>query len=80
MSAACKSCSGAIEWAILPTGKLMPLDAQPVADGNIAARRDDRGDLVARVLKVGEQPADGERRGTSHFATCPNAAAHRRRT
>lgn len=78
MTPTCKSCDGPIVWATLPSGKLMPLDAQPVPNGNIAARRDERGDLVARVLKDGEQPANGERRGTSHFATCPNAAAHRR--
>lgn len=80
MSAVCKSCDGSIAWALLPSGKLMPVDAQPVPDGNIAARRDERGDLLARVLKNGDELAEGERRGTSHFATCPNAAAHRRRT
>jgi hypothetical protein len=79
LSATCGSCDAPITWAMLPSGKLMPLDATPVPDGNIAARRLDNGDLHARVLKNGDELADGERRGTSHFATCPNAAAHRRR-
>lgn len=78
MPANCKSCNGPIEWATMPTGKLMPIDATPVHDGNVAARRDERGDLVARVLKDDDELLEGERRGTSHFATCPNAAAHRR--
>jgi hypothetical protein len=57
----------------------MPLDAIPVPDGNIAARRDAKGDLLARVLKAGDELAEGERRGTSHFQTCVNAAQHRRK-
>lgn len=79
LSATCGSCDAAIVWALLPSGKRMPLDATPAPDGNIAARRDANGDLHARVLKAGDEPADGERRGTSHFSTCPNAAAHRRK-
>lgn len=78
-TASCKSCSKDIVWATLPDGKLIPLDAKPVVDGNLAARRDERGDLVVRYLKAGEQPADGEHRGITHFATCPNAGQHRRR-
>lgn len=50
----------------------MPLDQEPCADGNIAVEGD-----VARVLKKGEE-YDGPRY-KSHFATCPAAAAFRRR-
>lgn len=78
LSATCRSCSSPISWATLPDGKLMPLDAKSVPDGNIAAHRDERGDLQARVLKDGDELVEGERRGVSHFASCPNAAAHRR--
>jgi hypothetical protein len=53
----------------------MPLDQEPVPDGNVVVV-----DGVACVLKsereallVGEEP-----RYVSHFATCPQAAAHRR--
>lgn len=79
LSATCGSCDAPIVWAMLPSGKLMPLDATPVPDGNIAARRFDNGDLHARALKTGDELVEGERRGTSHFATCVNAAQHRRR-
>lgn len=75
----CRSCSTEIAWATSPTGALMPIDAAPTPDGNVAIHRDQRGDLHARVLKAGEEPLEHERRGTSHFATCPNADAHRRR-
>lgn len=77
--ARCKSCAAELAWATSPTGALLPLDAAPTGDGNLAVHRDARGDLQARPLKAGEEPHAHERRGTSHFATCPNAAAHRRR-
>lgn len=75
----CRSCGAAIVWAVLPSGKAVPLDAQPVVGGNVAAYRDHTGTLQARVLKAGEEPAAVEHRGVSHFATCPNAHEHRRR-
>lgn len=79
-TARCKSCDSPIRWATMPTGKANPLDAEPTPDGNIAAYIDAKGDLRARALTRGEEPEPPERRGTSHFSTCPNAAAHRRRT
>lgn len=78
LSATCGSCGAAIVWATLPTGSRMPLDAKPVLDGNVAAYRDGAGDLLARALKAGEEPAAHEHRGVSHFVTCPNAKQHRR--
>lgn len=77
----CRSCAAPIVWATTPAGRLIPIDAQPVDDGNVAVHRSlDGVHMYARVLKVGEEPEPGEGRGTSHFATCPNADAHRRRT
>lgn len=75
----CGSCARPIVWAATPAGKLIPLDADPVADGNIAAHRDESGNLWARVLRKDEAPAENERRGLSHFTSCPNADQHRRR-
>ncbi len=77
--ARCRSCQQEIVWATMPTGCLNPLDATPTPDGNIAAYRDSAGDLQARVLKAGEEPLTHEHRGVSHFSTCVNADAHRRR-
>ena len=71
----CKSCKQEIIWAIIePSGRAHPVDAAPSEDGNIALSK--RGDtVIARVLKKGEEYAHPRRK--SHFATCPNAGAHR---
>lgn len=80
LRAACRSCHAPIWWATVDnTGGLMPVDDKPTPDGNLAVRRDPNGDLYARVITDAAPLRDGERRGTSHFATCPNAGAHRRR-
>lgn len=66
-------------WATTDNGAHMPLGAVPTDDGNIAVHRDEGGDLRARVLGTGDQAAPWEKRGTSHFATCPNADQHRKK-
>lgn len=59
----CKSCGAEIHFLETKTGSLMPVDAKP-----------------ARVLveQQGETWYGVEDGYTSHFATCPNAAKHRR--
>ena len=78
--AECRSCLIKIDWAQLPDGKPVPVDRSSAGDpsGNLAVRRTGAGTLLARVLKQGEQPEPGEVRGISHFATCPQAAEHRK--
>lgn len=79
MAATCRSCGAQIWWATTdPAGKNIPLNL-PNGEGNLAVRRDDRGQLVARALVLDEEPGQGETRGTSHFASCPNASTHRNR-
>lgn len=83
--ATCRSCHAEIAWAkVKASGKSMPVDFkrydQDDATANVAVSRDSRGVLYARVLRDGEKPDVDERRTTSHFATCPNADTHRRRT
>lgn len=70
----------------------MPLDAAATAIGNVAVVEfrelpHDPGDPMAALLAAlpvvrvgakGPEPVT-DFRYTSHFATCPNAAAHRRR-
>jgi hypothetical protein len=88
----CRSCSAPIFWALTrkPNGDVgtrMPVDRDPVADGNIEivdrTRLPEENDWtpVIRVLKKGDgdtlfEPPD---RYVSHFATCPNAPQHRRK-
>lgn len=58
----------------------MPVDHDPTEAGNLAVRRDpEDGQLRARPAPAGAKLAAGERRGMSHFATCPNADQHRKR-
>lgn len=67
----CKSCKAPIRWVHTANGKRMPLNADPVPDGNITIR-----DGIAHT----GQPElfDDKERFTSHFVTCPFAAQHRK--
>jgi hypothetical protein len=58
--------------------RLMPLDARPADDGNVAAHPD-RDWEPARIIKPGEQLRDGERRWHTHFETCASPDAFRKR-
>lgn len=68
MSAKCRSCGAPIEWATSETtGKSIPLDLVPTANGNLV--------LVngrSRYYSADDVKLHRERR-TSHFATCPDA-------
>lgn len=64
----CRSCGAPIIWASTERGKAMPVDAQTTLDGNLVL---DAG--IARVV------GHGAGQYVSHFATCANAAQHRRR-
>jgi len=80
MSDRCRTCKAEIKWAITDAGRLIPLDIEPQADGNIR--------LAAALVYGGTPraiviPADrrGELAGElyrPHFATCPHAGEHRR--
>lgn len=76
----CGSCKAQIDWALLPSGKQHPVDHDSAGrpGGTLAVKRLDDGSLTARVLKAGDQLLEDEKRGTSHFVTCPNASQHRR--
>lgn len=59
---ACKSCGAPIVWAVTLTGKRMPLDEKP--EKRFVLDRDGKCSLLYTY--------------TSHFASCPQAAQHRR--
>lgn len=69
--ARCQSCGAEIRWAETPGGKWIPLDAEPVSDGNVVVRETDGVPEAVVVAKTAG-------RYVSHFATCPNAKGHRR--
>jgi len=79
VTAACRSCEAPIRWAVSDsTGKRIPLNAEPDPAGNLAVRLVD-GRLRVRSAPAGRTELDaGEKRGMSHFTTCPDADQHRR--
>jgi len=77
MSTHCSSCGAPIIWAKSKAGKAMPVDAEPVRDGNVMLEQ--HGLRVTAVV-TGESMLPGvQTLYKSHFATCPNADAHRKR-
>lgn len=71
----CESCNAQIIWAVTETGKRIPVDAEPVAGGDIELV-EQRGSPLARVLGAAslfDTEDDGAARCThlNHFDTCP---------
>jgi 5'-3' exonuclease len=74
-----KRCRQKIRWAITESGEDMPVDYSPDPQGRLVRFMRAPGDWRIRVLKKGEEPAAGETRWTSHYATCPEATRFRGR-
>jgi hypothetical protein len=75
----CRSCEAPIVWCRTRSGKSMPVDADPVERGEFYLVEGDDGKLEAHhVGSSAEGVADDADRYTSHFATCENAAQHRK--
>lgn len=66
----CKSCQAPIRWELTVTGRNIPLDAEPVLNGNLIF------DENGRIVTV--EPRASKLAYISHFATCPQAAKHRK--
>lgn len=75
---ACRSCGADIVWAVTAAGKRMPVDAEPVPEGNVALVDLASGEIHATVLGEGEALLAEEPLHLSHFATCVFADQHRR--
>lgn len=68
----CKSCGAKMMWAVTENGKRIPLDLDPVSNGNmILVHGPDRSVVTAHYLKKDEETT--EDRYTSHFASCPQS-------
>jgi hypothetical protein len=67
----CRSCGAALEWAKTTTGANMPLDLGPYADGNLV--------VVNGVARAPTPEDAGRERRRSHYASCPQGAAWRRK-
>ena len=78
--AICKSCGARITWLETAGGKRIPIDEDPVENGNIVTDVVE-GRLVASVFRTPELAAGfapDEPRYVSHFVTCPQAGAWRK--
>lgn len=61
----CRSCGAAILWLVMrPSGRRMPVDAKPEKRITIDDIDEGVGEMTDTYV--------------SHFATCPNAAQHRK--
>lgn len=74
----CSSCGASIIWAITSSGGRMPVDAEPVKDGNIVLRQPGLDEVFAHVRRE-NSPQLATPYYVSHFVTCPNANQHRKR-
>jgi hypothetical protein len=73
----CRSCRAPILWAVTEKNRRIPLDPEPTADGNILLQP--RGNFLLPLATVRfAVQLDNPLRFKSHFATCPNAAQHRK--
>lgn len=78
--AICRTCKAVVVWVTTEKGEAMPVDADPVRGGNIRLEGS-----AARPTAVYVQPlleTDEQRAAphyVSHFATCPDKAAWRKK-
>ena len=80
MSEFCSSCKAPIRWAVTAGGHPMPIDPDPVTDGNLRLESEHADEGMPRVVVVPpSQRVDGEWLYVAHFRTCPYADQHRRR-
>lgn len=74
----CRSCGRPVVWAATKNDKLMPVDAEPTADGNVELAVGALGRGVVATVLTGPSLMSTPLR-TSHFATCPQADEWRSR-
>jgi hypothetical protein len=79
----CRSCGALMFWAETPAGRRMPVNAEPDPAGDfvMTLHRDTTGrpELHVDRWRTDEPLHQQRNRWTSHFATCAQAAQHRRK-
>lgn len=66
----CRSCGAPVRWVRTEAGRRMPINPDPDPAGNLV--------LDVTGLAVQVDPTATGPKYTSHFATCPEAARHRK--
>ena len=73
----CRSCGAPIFWAKTEGNKNIPIDLEPVEDGNIGIRSKDLEESRNPIARVIDWKWSGKR-FVSHFVTCPQAKRWRK--
>lgn len=82
--ARCSSCLAVIHWVRTASGARMPIDEKATPDGRVVFQARGVVRVLGHVEAADPSPTITTRgylsqRYTSHFATCPHAARHRKR-
>lgn len=77
----CRSCGAPVRWCITDVNrKRMPVDPEPVADGNIwVVRTEQATPIIGVALHTDNVPASEALRYVSHFVTCPQSNEWRKK-
>lgn len=76
----CRSCHAPVRWVLTAHGKRMPIDPEPVSDGNVWIDHYEAGTPVVEVALSGDGvPAAAAERFQSHFVSCPQRDEWRKR-
>ena len=80
MSDTCRSCGSPIRWVMSEKGHRIPLDPDPVENGNLVPYTiPTTGTFGVPTIRARvADPGSVTPAWVSHFATCPNAARHRK--
>ena len=75
----CRACDASILWSLTSaTGKRMPLDEDPVPEGDFVIEERGRDLYAHHVREKGLNLNPRSDRFTSHFVTCPAASDFRK--
>lgn len=67
----CRDCNAEIRWAVNEAGKNVPLDPDPVDDGELVLTTlNPGGDMHVRYVRSGETLPSFTPRYKSHFGSC----------
>jgi hypothetical protein len=73
----CRSCKKPIVWAETEKGRRIPIDPEPVNDGNITLHERERFLPPLAIVRFSIPTGEGIR-FKSHFVTCPQASKWRK--